>query len=263
MFFSFIALIPVGWWYGYWVPYLVDTYGFWHFYMGKGLTDGLMEIYHHSNDVLKRFYDTAMKYIGFFTYAAGVILAMWHRQRLIIYLLLVAGGAFFLVMTKAGFAFPHHSYYVIPFVPIMCIFAGYFIDWVAESKRWVAIFLLAGIAVEGIANQWHDFTIKPEAKALVSLELVLDKYTDSSDLILINSGDNPTPMYFAHRKGWVASNEQLMEAEFVDDLVDKGLKQIVVLKKVFGSDINLPDPILFDGDDFKIYSLDVRKNRMQ
>ena len=74
-------------------------------------------------------------------------------------------------------------------------------------------------------------------------------------LICINSGQGPTVMYFTHRKGWVATNEQLQDSSFVADLKEHGCKYVLVMKKVFGSEVQLPLDMIMDNEDYAIYRL--------
>jgi len=87
------------------------------------------------------------------------------------------------------------------------------------------------------------------------LESDLDKVSSRDDLVLINSKDNTTPMYFAHRKGWATTNEHISNPAYLIDLKSRGLKIIVILKRAFGSDMTLDQPILFENEDYRIYSL--------
>jgi 4-amino-4-deoxy-L-arabinose transferase-like glycosyltransferase len=234
---SATALLPVVLWYFYWVPHLVSTYGFWHFFMGKSLIQGFHEIVSNPNLTFGRFYETALKFIGFAVFLYGLSIAIIKKEWKIYYLFAVTGLSFLIVILKAGFTFSHHNYYIIPFVPVMALVAGYGLNQLKNSK--IAILLLIAISVEGLANQHLDFVLKPEQEALLLLEKDMDTFSTRSDLILINSGDYPTPMYFAHRKGWVESNAKIQEEGFIDHLNLKGLKYIVILKRSFGTEIKL------------------------
>jgi hypothetical protein len=97
------------------------------------------------------------------------------------------------------------------------------------------------ISVEGIANQQHDFKIKEQSLYLLNLEQELDQFSKRNDLFLINSGEYPTPMYFAHRKGWVAENETISREGYTDSLSTLGLKYILILKSGFGTEMRLKD----------------------
>jgi hypothetical protein len=135
-------------------------------------------------------------------------------------------------MLKGGFTFYHHAYYIIPFVPLMALMSGYGISLIS-SKRWGTIVLLA-IGLEGFFNHMDDFRIKPVNKTVLQLEPIMDSFSSRKDLIAINSGAFPTPMYFAHRKGWVAFNNQLSNPHYIDSLGQLGLRHIIIMKRTFG-----------------------------
>jgi hypothetical protein len=157
------------------------------------------------------------------------------------------------VIFKAGHTFPHHSYYIIPFVPVMALVAGFGVSCIPD-KRFALAFVLI-IALEGILNQQHDFRLKPAQKAMLNIEKDLDSFSGRNDLILINSDEVPTPVYFAHRKGWVASNDLILKEVYLDSLQQHGLKYIIILKKVFGSSISLPMKKVLENENYIIYSV--------
>ncbi|MBK9222903.1 MAG: glycosyltransferase family 39 protein [Saprospiraceae bacterium] len=247
--FVFITLL----WYQYWVPFLVQNFGFWHFFMGKSIFIGLEEILHNIPETLKRFYDSAIKYIGFLVFLFGIIQFVRNKNRQLIYLFSLSIIGFSFIILKSGFTFYHHNYYVIPFVPIMALICGYGLDQIKNNK--ISMMLLFSIGIEGVLTQQHDFFIRPEYRAIENLEKDLDLVSKREDLILINSGNYPTPMYFAHRKGWVDANENIQKAMYLESLKNKGLKYLVVLKKVFGTNISLTYPLVFENENYSIYKL--------
>ena len=84
----------------------------------------------------------------------------------------------------------------------------------------------------------------------------LNRISKRSDLILINSGSFPTPMYFSHRKGWINSNEEIINERYINELKNKGLKFIVILKRSFGHEIKLTKyKQAIDNEDYSIYDL--------
>lgn len=251
---SVIGLIPSVVWYYYWVPYLVQKYDFWHFFMGKRFDLGFFEIMQNLNETLSKFYETALKYIGFVVFIYGLVYSIIKKDRKIYLLFALTFLSFCVIIFKAGYTFSHHSYYIIPFVPVMALIAGYGLTTTKNSK--IAFIFLLAICVEGIANQQHDFIIKENDKGIVNLEKDLDAISSRNDLILINSGNLPTPMYFSHRKGWVDSNEKITDKKYIESLKSKGLKFIVVLKRSFGSEVFLPQyNKVFDNEDYCIYGL--------
>ena len=89
----------------------------------------------------------------------------------------------------------------------------------------------------------------------------MDEVSQHKDLVAINSGAFPTPMYFAHRKGWVAFNEQLSNKNYVDSLSQLGLRHIIIMKRSFG-DSMVPRSnkntwfLRVSDSNFDVYSLD-------
>ena len=250
---SVIALLPTFVWYFYWVPYLVEQYGFWHFFMGKGIAQGMVEIADNLLEASKKFYEDAMKFIGFAMFIFGLIKAVALKRKLLLQLFVLTFSAYLIIVFKGGYTFAYHSYYIIPFVPVMALFAGFGISMI--NKQWLVNIFLAAIMLEGVLNQMHDFTIHKEKWSLLSLENNLDKISNRDDLIIINSGNNPTPLYFTHRKGWVKENAWLQNSNHINDLKQHGLKYIVILKKAFGSAITLNYPIVFENEDYRVYKM--------
>ena len=245
--------LPVAWWYFLWVPHLVNEYGLWHFFMGKGIGQGLVEIWHNMGRTLSRFYDNALKFIGFAIFVGGLVMAFVRRQHLVLRLLGLAFGAFLVIVLASGETFYKHDYYVLPFVPVMAMVAGYGVSLI-NNAIWRTLLLVA-IALENILNQHSQFIIHEKRQPMLALESVFDGFSSRSDLICVNSNQDPTVIYFTHRKGWVVTNEQLQDEAYVSYLHQHGCKYILVMKRVFGSDTVLPYAKVFDSEDYTIYVL--------
>ena len=250
---SLVICLPVLFWYWYWTPYLVKEFGLFHFFMGKEMMNGLCELGERWVQTLAHFYDDSLKFIGFGVFLIGLTMCFVKKEKLILRILGLCFLAFFVVMMKSGSTFSIHSYYVIPFVPVMALVAGFGIASIGRAK--LRVLFLAVIALENILNQKSDFVIRDYRVPILHLEAVMDNFSERSDLIVINSGENPTAVYFAHRKGWIAENQQLADKGFVDDLVDRGCKYAVILKKAFGEDMKMDYEIMFDSEDYTIYRL--------
>lgn len=250
---SLLIVIPVAWWYLYWVPFLVEEYGLWHFFMGKGVLQGAKELVENWVDTLAHFYDHALKFIGFGVFLMGLVYCFLKKERVILWVLGLSFMAFLVVMVKSGWTFSHHPYYVIPFVPVMALVAGFGVVSVGKPK--LCAVLLVAIALENILNQHSDFILHENRQPILQLEEVFDGFSERTDLIAINSGQNPAPMYFTHRKGWVATNEELSDPAFVSDIQQRGCKYLLVLKQVFGTDLPLGYLKVFDDENYTVYQL--------
>jgi hypothetical protein len=206
-----IALISVVLWYGIWVPHLVETYGYWHFFMGKEMSLGLHEILSDIPGFLIRFWQTPIGYIGFALALAGIFRLIKVKE----YALLASTAAvfflFFLFILKSGSNFILHNYYCIPMIPILAFLAAMGLQLV--PKKNVIFILLGVIMLEGILNQLHDFRIKDYQSDLSHLDEIISPYIAQNELIWVNGDGNPAPMYFAHRKGWSSNLEELEDPQ--------------------------------------------------
>lgn len=250
---SLLICFPVVFWYFYWVPYLVEEYGLWHFFMGKSFTEGFQEIIVNIHETLKHFYQFALMYLGFAAFIIGLILCIIKKEKKILTILILSFTAFCIIIFKSGWTFAHHAYYIIPFVPVMALIAGYAVASI--NRKGIRVLILIAITIENISSHTSDYTIKDNRKALLKLESVLDSLSSPDDLIAINSGEDPTAMYFSHRKGWVCSNNDLSNEKYINFLRKKDARYVVILKKVFGSDIKLDLIKVYQSDDYDIYQI--------
>jgi hypothetical protein len=155
---------------------------------------------------------------------------------------------FLVYMMKSGHYFYHHNYYIIPFVPVMALVAGYAFSMIKNQKVFVFL-LLVGVG-ESIANQQHDFFIKDSERYKMSLEQIMDKVTAPEDLILLNGNGNPQLFYLSHRKGWNCRDQQLTDSSFVEGLINQGCKYIVINKHSSAQSLDLE--VVFENKDFLI-----------
>ncbi len=244
----------VSWYYFRWVPYLIEHYGLKHFFMGKSITVGLIEIMKNWHSVLEKYYLDSMHITGFLLFLGGCWYAWKFRKTepITIWILGLCTSVFFLLMFKSGETFAIHSYYIVPYAPIMAFVAGFAVTKL--NYKWMPI-ILSIVIVENIANWQHDFRIKPEFAKFENLEKDLDKHGSRNDLIFVNSKEVPTPLYFAHRKGWSDHNHFVQNPQYVDSLQKLGLKYIVIAKKAFGSATQLNYPKIDSNDVYDIYKL--------
>jgi len=250
---SIVIVAPVYYWYFVWTPYLVEEFGFWHFFMGKSLAQGFSETITYLPRVLNHFYETAIRYVALIFMMVGLVFAFVKKQKLLLAIFFLSLFAFILIIFKSGRTFAFHSYYILPFIPIMALVAAFGLEQIKNKKLIIVILFLIGI--EGLLNQWNDFVIKPNEKALIHLDEVFNTFSEVDDLIVINSGEYPTPMYFTHRKGWVASNKKITDTFYLDELQNQGCKYALILKKTFGSNVDLKREIVLENPDYKIYKL--------
>ncbi len=243
-------------WYFYWVPYLNLKYDFGtHFFMGQPVLDGIRQLIENWEITLKRFYETPLKYSGFIVFLVALYLIISGKDKQALIVFIVPFLSFFCVVLVSGWGFYVNAYYPIMFVPSMAFIIGM---GVSKLKSKWAFLLISIIAIEGIANQAHVFTIREKMKPYLQIETILNNNgVASQDLIAINSNSqhDPTAMYFAHRKGWGFSNADLNTPEIIADIKAKGCKFILILNFDKMSKTELTLEKLYDSEEFVLYKL--------
>jgi 4-amino-4-deoxy-L-arabinose transferase-like glycosyltransferase len=251
---SFFILTGVCWWYFIWVPELNERHLFGeHFFMGAGFKAGIESISDNLLLMAKRVFVTPMKYVGLIVFVASVVVVFLRRQKLAAIVFIIPYLSFLVLLTYTGSSVIDDRYYLITVVPVMAFIAG--LGMTNINNRMATILLLA-IAAENVGDQFHDFRIRQPYKALEELESILDNLSSNNDKIAISSGSphNPTPMYFAHRKGWAVTNTELLEASYIQYLRANNCKFVVIVKKMYG-DISLDLPNKYESEYFKIYAI--------
>jgi hypothetical protein len=243
-------------WYFVWVPYLGEKFnGAGHFFMGMTFMEGIEELASDIPLALKRFYDTAMKYIAFVVFLASMVYAIKTKNRLVLAAFLIPFIAYSIITLRIAVGLLVDAYYVILFMLPMAFIAGWGLAQLRNRK--IMLVVLFAIAVEGVGNQIHVFRIRQPYKSLEGLEAVMDSVSARTDLIAISGlhHDDPTQMYMAHRRGWVLPNPQLAHPNYHMDLKSQGCAYIVIVKKLF-DDIEVADlQKVYDSEFFAVYKL--------
>lgn len=252
---SISTLIPLALtyiWYFIWNPKLANDFGNWY-NSGKPIQIGFIEIMQNLDKTFSRFYfDAFSSYIVFTLFIIGLVIMFVKKDKKMILAFFLPFFVFLIYIFKSGFYFYHHNYYIIPFVPVMALVAGYAVSLI--RKRWIFLTILFLAVGESIANQQHDFFIKKSEKYKLTIEQIMDNVSHKDDLILINGNGNPQLMYLAHRKGWNCYDEQLSDKDYIKNAVDNNCKFIVINKHsdIDLNNLNLSFKAVFDNDDFLI-----------
>jgi hypothetical protein len=207
------------------VPFLLTTYQF-QLFFPKGIMEGINEILPYIPEALKKFYfDSTNSYLAFVCFLAGIFFFLKSKEICIKVAIAIISAFFLIFIIKTGAVFPFHSYYIIPFTPVMALIIGYFLVQLPSKYRIILLFL---IVIEAVGNQNHDFFIKDSELYRLNLDQITTKNIQKSDLIIINGGQSPQTMYFAHKKGWSVENSDLKRPYFIDSLANLGAKYLVI-----------------------------------
>jgi len=245
-----VSLIIVSLWYFYWVPYLVNTYHY-QLYFPKGLLEGFKEIIPLMPQFFEKFYFSSLySYIALIFFIAGLFFIFRSNNLYLKTGILIITITFLIFILKTGSVFPLHNYYIIPFTPVMSFIAGYGLSRFPAKYLYMPLIL---ISLEGIANQQHDFFIKKSERYKLSLEDITDKNINKNEFVIINGGQSPQDIYFAHRKGWTIDNTWLRKEE-LNHLYQSGAAFLIIDKNTFPTTIGYY-PIIFSDSNYAIYKL--------
>jgi hypothetical protein len=248
---TLIPLVMAYLWYFQWNPHLSSEFGNWY-NIGQPLSQGIREIVNHPVQAASRFYFSAFHgYLAFGLFITGIFLMIRNREKRLWVPVAMITGAFVGYIFKSGFYFHHHNYYIIPYVPVMALVAGYAASHL--KRQWIVVVVIGIALTESIANQQHDFFIPAEERYKMDLRAVAERASKSEDLIVVNGSGNPQMMYLAHRKGWNCTEEQLRNQEFMDQIRGQGAKYIIADKHLTHTPLNYKRT--FENEDYIVYAL--------
>jgi 4-amino-4-deoxy-L-arabinose transferase-like glycosyltransferase len=239
-------------WYLYWVPTVIDNYGFVH-YPEREFMEGASQLFKDIRGMLANFYWNAfLSFISLAVFLGGLVLLIIRKERrkLLVFLLLFL--SFFIFMLKAGSSFTRHNYYIIPFVPAMAFVSGYFFEQL--RWRWLITVLFLLIVGESIANQQHEFYNPAREEYKLELESIADSVSHPQDLVAFSGGHNPQQLYFSHRKGWALNDEEIDTVSEVEAIRDRGAKYLFINKATLGTEFT-DYPIVYENNHYRVYDL--------
>ncbi|HAQ70069.1 MAG TPA: hypothetical protein DCR48_03750 [Flavobacteriales bacterium] len=248
-----ISIIPLAfsaWWYFYWFDHITDDFVLYR--MGPGIQKGFFQLIATPNLTLNNFYFDALKFSGFALTLFGVYKIIKRKDIKLLAVVVLYSFAFLVFMLQAGYGFRIHEYYTLPYVPLMALIAGYGLSLV--RKPFWGYLLLTIIVFEGILNQQHDFFIKDNNWYKLGLESLVSEVAEKDELVIVNGGENPQMMYFAHRRGWSIDAETLSKKGEIQTLRYEGASYLI-WDKHLSSQFHTQLPVLFENEDFVFYDL--------
>lgn len=248
---SFLIMGAMWEWYFVWNPHLAEVYGNWY-NSGQSINESLQSLGSNLSNVALRFYFSALhSYVFLGCFVGGLLWAIKQRQWLLLAVFGLVLAVFGVYILRSGFFFQHHNYYIIPFVPVMALVAGY--GLASIKRQWLLVLLLAGGMIEGVANQWHDFFIKDSELYKMQLESIADMVSEPDDLIAVLSEGNPQELYLAHRKGLLMDATSLGSVDFLYAAAGTGGKCLFINKHSGFYDLDLA--VVYNDEHYKVYDL--------
>ncbi len=247
--FSAPAFLVTVLWYFSWVPHLVATYHY-PLYFPRSLAEGAKELWQFRSLTASMFYFEAFRS---FLLLPFLVLGCWFfvhsKPRAVIWAATSCFAIFFVFMLKAGEVFAHHSYYIVPLVPVLAVIAAFGVERL--PVRWSHV-VVAVICIEALFNQLYDLRSPSRRDYLLHLEELADDMSRRSDRVIVNGGLDPTWMYFLHRKGWSIPSEDCTDGKKLDSLAALGARRLFLF------DVKYPRqdlPLLYQDDHVSVFDV--------
>ncbi|MFZ4715226.1 MAG: ArnT family glycosyltransferase [Bacteriovoracaceae bacterium] len=250
IFSSLPFLSMVFWWYFIWSPYLIEKYNNRMFFMGKGLGEGLNEILAHLYQFSEHFTKFAFSLSGFILCLIALGFLIKKKDKLMWQLLILLSGSFGVFILKSGYNFIHHSYYIIPFVPVLSMLAGYGLEQIKQKK--VVLLLLVVFSVDNFFRHQHDLRTPKRDHYRFGVPAIIDKYIPKDVLVAVNGGASPVDMYNLGRRGYSLEEPELTVENFAL-LKQRGVGFFVINRH--GTKTELNEKEIFRNEDLIIYQL--------
>ncbi len=237
-------------WYFIWVPATEKEYGFPLFYP-TSIAEGWKQLVEMKADTLARFYPIALtSRVAFLFCLVGLGMAIWRKNKPILLTFAASSALLFGLMLKAGGTFSGHVYYIIPYVPIMALLAGYGLSELVRNQ-WIQLAILVAIMTEAVYKHKYDFFIPWEDQKFLKLEKIVDQYVPKDSRILVNNHEgSPVMLYSAHRRGWTVT-DRMKDSAWVAGESTVGMNFLVIERSRWQD--TLPFPRLYEDNDFQIY----------
>lgn len=247
------SLLPAIWWYFSWVPHLNTIYGY-HLFFPKGLLEGWREIRPLWRLLLEKFYFTSYySFLALLLGAFGVGAIILRKLKLEAMALASIALVFGLFILKTGAVFPLHTYYSIPFIPVMALLSGLGLDYIyvqlsrfsinVKHHKTILFGLLLSVVIEAVSNQIHDHFIKPTERYKQSLETEIASVIPMDSKVVFVSSASPQELFLLHRKGWTIYPEQITRRADVSVYRTLGANFVVINKSVL-SNFHAKDGVL-------------------
>ncbi len=252
-----ISISIIAFWYFVWDPHLLATYGN-QLYYPRSLVEGAKEIIGMWQLSLKQFYFYGLRsYVGFAFFLLGIMALFKQKDKLMVAIFGLGTLVFLFFIAKTGKVFSLHTYYMIPYVPLMALMAAYGM-YTFVPKKWLYL-ALGAVVIEGFANQQHELRLKKENLHLLTLEKeIVDHHISQDAKIVVSGGLNPMVMYFAHRNGWSVDNYELLDPNYLQKCSREGAEYVLVYHKQFSE--TLPLPILHQDQFFTLYQMSPQRH---
>jgi hypothetical protein len=246
-----VSIIPAYQWYFKWMIHL-NEFGF-SLYFPRSLSEGWSEILKLPKQTITNFvFHSFFSYFAFTIFSVSLIVLVIKKRVKPLAILLITSVVFLYFMLKTGLTFSLHSYYMIPFIPVMALICGLGLSILPYKK--IAPYMLLLFGVESFANQHHDLRIGKTDHEYLQLEQIADSIAGRDEKIICNGGVSPTLNYFLNRKGW-SLKESDQNNVHLDSICRYGAKYLYIYRSDFDPTHSVYSQKIFENEFLKVFKM--------
>jgi 4-amino-4-deoxy-L-arabinose transferase-like glycosyltransferase len=245
------ALIIIFAWYFIWVPHLNEITTCSRLIYSSSITEGWKIVTQNLDMVAYRFFKSAfhipVQGILFFT---GLFYLLFKRAHIELAICGFYTLAFSLFVLKSGDIFHTHTYYILPFIPLMCFVVA---NMLSHLKDWISKAIAIVLFIFSISYFHKDVYLNHNPHFGKLKELCKQIPIHQHELIMINNGVlDPSLHYFANLSGWTVNNDIILKYTWMPDYIRDGLKYIIIDKTKYDLD-SIEHKLLLEDQHFAIY----------
>jgi hypothetical protein len=240
-------------WYFWWVPYLSKNEGAFTLYETFPLKEGWRQLWQVPSNTWHMISESHLRsYISFSLLLPGFFYLIYQKKWMIFSSFIAYFLIFLYFVISAGYVYPTHEYYGIPFTPAMSLVAGFGAANLLRHHIKFLLPLLLIISFEAIMWQKSDFWVSKDQEKYKNLETIADKFSTKNDRFLVPPGLNFKTFYMLNRKGQGCGYDVFKKhPDWIVDYGRHGLKYIFIEKSEYPDSI--PFPVVYDDPNFRAY----------
>ena len=253
--FGALAVGAMSAWYFVWIPWAEQAHHhswFFHLPLRQAWYELWIKASRYTED---RFVPDALQSRGAYVFLVlGIFFVFFRKNYALLATWLLYSALFLVFMLQVGIVFCSHEYYVIPYLPMMALLAGFGLQQTLKHNG-VFLAVLLALAVEAVWWKRGDFFPGAPEAPYTRLRAIVDQVVPAGAKVLAAGKSEPDPamLYNSGRLGW-SERRRALDTTWLNGEATVGLHYAIFYKTYLPVD-TLPYPVLYEDSDFKIFKI--------
>ncbi|MBM3125724.1 MAG: phospholipid carrier-dependent glycosyltransferase [Chloroflexi bacterium] len=230
---GFISAVLVAWYYHAHQTYLQNglTFGIWEYGTDKwGNWDLVLTADYWHQILVEHLGQRVFAWIAYPIFILGLFLKRESPHERVFDFWLIGILIYFLIVGKGNYI---HDYYQLPFIIPAGVYLGKVFSRYFHSTHGPIylslIFILPAIFISSAYAYYSIYFQGEDPRKSLDYELAqhVRSQTEKGSLIVAIDGGDPTLLYLSERKGWHGTFTEILDKEYLDQLISEGAKYVV------------------------------------